>query len=1309
MLPAPVGVTALAGQVLNLDGSPLANVLLEIDSQHTFSDSSGRFLLQNVGPGHHIMLADGGPAGIKGATYGIYRIGVDLKAGATNSLNYVIWMAQIDTQHVVTISSPTASDLVITNPGVPGVELHIPAGTVIHDARGKLVTQIGITPIPTNQPPFPLKRGVTFPVYFTIQPGGASFTNAGSLHFSGTTSKPRGAQIYYQNRYGAAPGTRFAFWNYDLAQKRWYVYGYGRVSADSKMVVPDENTQIFSFDGAMVALPSNGPAAGPNGGPTDGEPVDLQTGLFVYTKTDLALQDVIPLALTRTYRQSDLVSRSFGIGANMVYDMFLVGDSMNTPEGYTYQDLIFADGGKVHFTRTSPCLGANGYCDYTNAVYTATSTPGEFYGATLSWTGSSWTITRKDGMVYQFPDANNSAIWEQATLRGMQDRYGNALTFTRDGNSNLTEITSPNGKWIQFTYDSNNRAVSATDNTGRTTYYTYNSNGYLATATDANGGVTTYTYDTNGNMLTVQDPRGIVYLQNQYDVNDMVSQQTMADGGVYQFSYSLDTNGNVIQTNVTDPRGYLRIVAYNSDGYMTSDTRAVGAPEVQAITYNVQEGTGLVLSMTDALNRQTAYSYDSMANVTSITRLASTSGAATTSFTYNPQFNELASVTDPLGHEILLTYDSKGNMLTATDPLGNTTAYTYNSAGQPAAITDPQGSQTQLAYSGGVLASITDPLGRATTRALDGEGRITGMTDPLGNIYQYAYNPFDEVTSITDPLGNTTLFTYDGNGNRLTVTDANQNTTTYTYNNMDSVQTRKDPLGNQSGAQYDLKGNLSQTTDRKGQVTTYAYDGLNRPTLVSYADGSTVTNTFDAGNRQTAATDSITGTISRSYDGLDHVLSETTPEGSVSYTYDTDERRQTMTVSGQSPVNYSFDNDSRLASIVQGSATVSFGYDNDGRRTSMMLPNGITASYAYDAASELTGIVYQGGAMAPADLEHSYDLDGRRVGVSGSLASTQLPAAVSSAVYNADNQLTQLGSTTLTYDLNGNTLNDGTNTYTWDARSRLISADNNAAAFAYDALGRRMSKTIQGLHTSYVYDGPNPVQELNGTTPTVNMLTGAIDERFTRTDSNGTLDYLADALGSTIALTDPSGNSQVQYSYDPYGNLNATGSTTNSYTYTGREFDGIGIYYYRARYYNPNTGRFLSEDPAGFLGGINKYVYVGDDPVDFVDPFGLDRAPNNSVSAYNPPQKQYSKSYTAFLGCEINEDISNLDEQPTPEVEKDEPYTFTVVNSAPFVFAARGQKVRALVAAGVAAIYDISYALRNRETCVKQVYGPGYF
>jgi RHS repeat-associated protein len=107
-------------------------------------------------------------------------------------------------------------------------------------------------------------------------------------------------------------------------------------------------------------------------------------------------------------------------------------------------------------------------------------------------------------------------------------------------------------------------------------------------------------------------------------------------------------------------------------------------------------------------------------------------------------------------------------------------------------------------------------------------------------------------------------------------------------------------------------------------------------------------------------------------------------------------------------------------------------------------------------------------------------------------------------------------------------------------------------------------------------------------------LTGGVDERFTRTTSAETDEYLTDALGSTVELTNATGATEEQYSYSPYGVQSATGAkTTNSYTYTGREFDGLGIDYYRARYYNPVTGRFLSEDPIGFRGGINVYTYTG--------------------------------------------------------------------------------------------------------------------
>lgn len=136
----------------------------------------------------------------------------------------------------------------------------------------------------------------------------------------------------------------------------------------------------------------------------------------------------------------------------------------------------------------------------------------------------------------------------------------------------------------------------------------------------------------------------------------------------------------------------------------------------------------------------------------------------------------------------------------------------------------------------------------------------------------------------------------------------------------------------------------------------------------------------------------------------------------------------------------------------------------------------------------------------------------------------------------------------------------------------------------------------------------NVVKEIVNSTATANMLLGGIDGLFTRTDSGGTSSALTDGLGSTLALTNSSGAVQTEYTYDPFGNTSSTGSTSsNPSQYTGRENDGTGLYYYRARYYSPALQRFISEDPIGFEGGdINLYSYVWNNPLSFTDPTGHD-------------------------------------------------------------------------------------------------------
>jgi RHS repeat-associated protein len=193
-----------------------------------------------------------------------------------------------------------------------------------------------------------------------------------------------------------------------------------------------------------------------------------------------------------------------------------------------------------------------------------------------------------------------------------------------------------------------------------------------------------------------------------------------------------------------------------------------------------------------------------------------------------------------------------------------------------------------------------------------------------------------------------------------------------------------------------------------------------------------------------------------------------------------------------------------------------------------------------------------------------------------------------------------------------NLTSDGVRSYTWSARNKLASLTGPVnGSFAYDGFGRRRSKTIGGTTTQYLYDGLNPVQELASGTPTANVLTGfGTDEFFTRTDAGGVRNYLIDALGSSVALADGSGTVQTEYTYEPFGKATTTGSSsTNSFAYTGREVDGTGLYYYRARYYHPGAQRFVAEDPLGFAGGdVNLSAYVSNNAPNLTDPLGLQSA-----------------------------------------------------------------------------------------------------
>ena len=319
-----------------------------------------------------------------------------------------------------------------------------------------------------------------------------------------------------------------------------------------------------------------------------------------------------------------------------------------------------------------------------------------------------------------------------------------------------------------------------------------------------------------------------------------------------------------------------------------------------------------------------------------------------------------------------------------------------------------------------------------------------------------------------------------------------------------------------------------------------------------------------------------------------------------------------------SKVSFSYDPASQVTNILHqltASATqinkADYLYNPVGNRTSLTDRRGSQA-FGYDTLDRLTSASHP---LLATPQAFAYDAVGNRM--------------TGGSVVNAGNQLTADATHAYQYDDNGNLtrktlLATGNFTqYTYDAENRLTKVEDFAAGnptpaftstYRYDGLGRRIEKIGNGITRRYIYDGEDILLEYDGSNVLQARYTHGtgIDEPIAVTKGGSTYFYHQDGLGSVTDLTDSTGATAKSYSYDAYGNIvESPGTLEQPYTYTGREFDSeSGLMYYRARYYDPRTGRFLEKDPLGFVGaGINTYMYVRNNPAKFTDPKGLEPQP----------------------------------------------------------------------------------------------------
>ena len=1247
------GETTFSGLVLDEDDKPVKGALVKIGVVQVSTDDGGNFLMTNPPVGaNQVLFIDGGPASTLQHNLPIIPYKVTIVAGQANALSFVPHLHFQKTTGMVDISN-TGVERLVTDPELPGFQMRIPAGATIIGWDGQPNTQMSVRRVPIDRipvPPIPagLFATAAYMDYFG-KPGG------------GTPTEP--IPVTLPNDLDLPPGAPAELWYFDEAPdgsrpNQWAKYGTGTVSPDGSQIVPDidpatgkqfgqprfccginiaaiqDALRTFYFGGGWRAFLAT----------FFGDPVDAATGLLVVNKTDMVLPGRLPVTLTRTYQTNGTATGPFGRGTTHSTQVVMLVDG-------NQRAIQFGDGRRVTLT-----LQPDG--SYRNL------TDGGMQGAGLTSPSGVPTLRWKDGARWVFGTTLNSAFG--VTTLGLTqqiDRHNNAITNTWSG-SRITAIAGPDGRQLTLDYDGGNRVTRVSDPIGRAVLYAYDGQGNLATVTDPEGGTTRYEYDSTNRMTRITDAKGITYLQNFYGPSGRVLRQIQADGSEYRFRYQLTsatssgagctvtnpptgggastvtlpfvacptvdswenlqagytiTGGAVTATTVADPRGNTTVTRFNTRGYPVSTTDALGQTST-----SVLNAANQVASSTDALGRTTKFEYDAAGNVKKIIDPTNQS----TLFEYESTFNRVKKITDALNHITEFTYDTNnGNLLTVKDPRNQVTTISYNTFGQPLSVQGPIATEPPTIFTydtNGNLATTTDPLGNQTQRVYDAVSRLTSLTDPRGLSTLFRYDGLNRVTEIADARQGITRFTYDANGNLLSVADAKNQTTTYTYNNMDRLVTRKDALNRQESYQYDLAGNLSQFTDRKNQQTTFVYDVLNRRTTATYPD-STTSFTYDSVGRLTKASDTATGagTIDFAYDTLDRLIQEVTGQGSVSYQYDVLGRRTNMVANGQQPVTYGYDTASRLTQVAQGLLTVGLGYDNANRRTSLTYPNGTSTSYTYDLASRLTTINHIGPSGIIEALTYAYDPSGNRTSLTRNNATASLlPTAVASATYDAANEQTAFAGATLQYDANGNLTNDGANTYVWDSRNRLVSISGGATAnFVYDPLGRRTNKTINSIASQFLYDGNDIAAEIGGGAVGANYLRSLnIDEPFIRQSSTGNEHYHTDALGSSLVLTNTQGALGTTYTYEPFGFAAQAGqASTNSYKYTGREDDGTGLYYYRARYYSPRIQRFIAEDPIEFAGeDVNLYAYVWGNPFRWNDALGMEGAVPNSYIQITP-------------------------------------------------------------------------------------------
>jgi len=849
-------------------------------------------------------------------------------------------------------------------------------------------------------------------------------------------------------------------------------------------------------------------------------------------------------------------------------------------------------------------------------------------------------------------------------LDEITDPAGRVTRFAHNNVCDLLSITNPDGATRIFAYDNEHLLTSQVSARGTETVepddfktqYTYDFSGrFLSSVLPDGSSISQVSIQSVGlleppvncnsnpqpgclNMLAPTPGKAAMVVSYiDANSNESVSAGFDAVGNPSDVTDALG-NQSTVELNVhslpiseTNRRGFTTTYTYDDRGNETSRTQVeIGATELR--TYHPVFGT--VISITDPNGNLSTLEYDTNGNAILFTDAAGNLVANS----YNDQ-GQLKTQGNKLGDDIEYVYDATtSNLIQTIDQSLNDEIFTYDAAGNMLSTANGEGMVTLFKYDDmNRVVERTDALGEIARFSYDIDGNLTRITDERGNSTVYEYDVRNRRVKMTDTEGRVATTTYDNNGNATSNLDQNGQLISFEYDELDRLTRKVLPDGNQFDYLYDGEGNLISASDDDSLVE-FTYDERGQlvqerqvNSVVTGAD-STISYIYDLnGFRESMTSDA--GTTGYEYNNLNRLTKITTAEGSqVHFEFDAEGKLIAMDMPNGITTETVFDKASRILSIShqKGVNTLSdFDYihDKNGNKTNMDvvrpgLPVGAALSYAYDDIEQLVSST--AALLADPPESFSYDETGNRIRRDGELQD---------ATYDLFNTLEQNEQFVFSHDSNGNQtektdlISGEVIRFSYDPENRLtgithhtnsVDAAFSTVVYSYDGLGRRIAKNVNGIVSAFVYDGDSIIIEHDDNLLITAAYTHDEDFLLPLIMFRGGVEYSyqTDALGNVVSLADESGALAQNYVYDSFGRITVLDEFNsavspelgiqNPFTFTAKEYDPeSGMFFFLARIYDQQQGRFINPDPIFFAGDdLNLYRYVGNNPLNLIDPDG---------------------------------------------------------------------------------------------------------